>query len=143
MGKLIDQVFVLRHLFKLFTDTATKCAEYLPRRGTEYDPLADLAIPEELVNGSRDAAFDWSDISREIQIDESLERWVSFSKRNDRQKFSDEIKRALKGLEKYEDMAKEFAEDQRRILNKPTTDNPPEPPTPGKIDAPPDRHGAR
>ena len=122
LKKLIDQVFALRELFTVFNATAVQCADALERKGTEDDPLAALPITETLLNGSRDAAFDWSDISRDIQLDESLERW--HSKRDDLPNFLGEIKKAQESLEKNEEMAKTFAEEQRRLLNEPPDSTP-------------------
>jgi hypothetical protein len=114
LGKLFDQVFVLRDLFKDFTTTATQCAEWLERKGSEHDPLAAMFVPEGLENGSRDAAFDWSDISSEIQLDETLERWRSAQK--DSQEFLGKLNQARAGADKYEQMLKGFADEQRRFL---------------------------
>jgi hypothetical protein len=114
LGKLFDQVFVLRYLFKVFTTTATQCAEWLERNGSENDPLAAMFVPEGLENGSRDAAFDWSDISSEIQLDETLERWRSAQK--DSHEFLGRLDQARDGADKYEQMLKGFADEQRRFL---------------------------
>lgn len=114
LGKLIDQVFELRDLFTLFSTTVKKCADWLERKKGEDDPLANLSVPERLENGSRDAAFDWTDISREIQLDESLE--MRRSARKGSLDFSAEVKRNQQGLEKYQEMVKGVAEEQRRLL---------------------------